>query len=198
MEYTDNQKRMLGSALGLFSTKGFKATTTKEIAERTGMNELTIFRNFGTKERLLEEVIDFGLDTEGLKGSLDMELTGNIEEDLFSMISKMRSMIRERESIYALMFREISTNDIVKKKLGQVPIIMKEFMLMRLSEILNNEERDDVDSETAGIFLASYYLRSEMMRIMMGSDPFHDADETRLKDVVRIFLHGYLKRGDDN
>ena len=198
MEYTDNQKRILGSALGLFSKKGFKATTTKEIAERTGMNELTIFRNFGTKERLLEEVIDFGLDTEGLKGSLDLELTGNIEDDLFSLISKIRSMIRERESIYALMFREISTNDIVKKKLSQVPIIMKEFMLMRLSEILKNEERDDVDSETAGIFLASYYLRSEMMRIMMGSDPFHDVDETRLKDVVKIFLHGYLKRRDDN
>lgn len=49
--------RLLKAARVLVARKGYKGATTKEIAEAAGVNEVTLFRNFGTKERLLYEAI---------------------------------------------------------------------------------------------------------------------------------------------
>lgn len=48
--------RLLRAALELFTSKGFRATTTPEIAERAGVAEGTIYRHFSGKEHLLNEV----------------------------------------------------------------------------------------------------------------------------------------------
>ncbi len=196
MPQTETNRKILDSALDLFSSKGYRSTTTREIAEKAGINELTLFRNFSTKEKLLEKVIDHGFDIEGFQGSIQPELTGDVEEDLLRFIVDVRELVRSRDKVFAIMLREMSTNNIIKKKMNQFPILIKSFMLGKLKLIVGQEARTDIDMETAGIFLSSYYLRSEMMRIMLGEDPFHEVDERRLREVVSIFLHGYLKEGE--
>jgi AcrR family transcriptional regulator len=46
-------------ALRLFSERGFRGTTTKEIAQAAGVSEAIIFRHFATKEDLYTAIIDF-------------------------------------------------------------------------------------------------------------------------------------------
>ena len=41
----------------MFSRQGITATTTKEIAEQAGVNEVTLFRQFGSKQGLLLAVL---------------------------------------------------------------------------------------------------------------------------------------------
>ncbi|MBO6506962.1 MAG: TetR/AcrR family transcriptional regulator [Roseibium sp.] len=41
----------------VFCERGFGGTTTKEIADRAGINEVTLFRRFGTKVALVEAAI---------------------------------------------------------------------------------------------------------------------------------------------
>ena len=48
--------RLVAAALDLFSQEGIEVTT-REIAERAGVNEVTLFRHFATKERLIAAVI---------------------------------------------------------------------------------------------------------------------------------------------
>jgi AcrR family transcriptional regulator len=48
---------MLGAARELFAERGFGATTTREIAERAGVDETMLFRNYGSKERLFQEAV---------------------------------------------------------------------------------------------------------------------------------------------
>ncbi len=197
MERTETQKKILETSLDLFSRNGFKATTTREIANNAGVNEITLFRNFSSKENLLAESLDHGFDIEGLRGSVSMEVTGNLEKDIFSLLSSIRSNLRARERVYAIMYREIMNNDIVREKVSEMPGLMKGFLLDRLDSILNDRVRCDIDIETAGVFLASYLIRSEMMAMMMGADPFHEVDDRRLKEAISIFLNGVLKRGEN-
>lgn len=48
-----SRERIIKSALTLFSRQGITATTTKEIAEQAGVNEVTLFRQFRSKQGLL-------------------------------------------------------------------------------------------------------------------------------------------------
>ncbi|NJO20357.1 MAG: TetR/AcrR family transcriptional regulator, partial [Spirulinaceae cyanobacterium RM2_2_10] len=47
------RQRLLDAAIKLFSEQGFAEATTRQIAELAQVNEVTLFRNFGSKHDLL-------------------------------------------------------------------------------------------------------------------------------------------------
>lgn len=51
-----SKERISTAAFTLFAEKGFDGTTTRAIAERAGVNEVTIFRTFGSKDALFRQV----------------------------------------------------------------------------------------------------------------------------------------------
>ena len=53
----DKEIKIINAAINTFSEKGFEATRTKEIAERAGIAEGTIFRYFPTKNAILERMV---------------------------------------------------------------------------------------------------------------------------------------------
>jgi AcrR family transcriptional regulator len=50
--------RLIEAALNLFAERGVTETTTKAVAERAKVNEVTLFRKFGSKHRLMLAVIE--------------------------------------------------------------------------------------------------------------------------------------------
>ena len=56
-ESSATREKILSAGLSLFSSRGFIGTTTRELAKEAGVAEITLFRHFPTKEKLLEEVI---------------------------------------------------------------------------------------------------------------------------------------------
>jgi len=57
MKARNTRDRILDASLKIFSQKGFLRATTKEIAHRAGVAEVTVFRLFFSKDRLVQEVI---------------------------------------------------------------------------------------------------------------------------------------------
>ena len=53
--------RLVRAALELFTTQGYHASTTPEIAHKAGVAEGTIYRHFASKEQLLNEIYRAGL-----------------------------------------------------------------------------------------------------------------------------------------
>src|SRR5512132_1118108 len=53
----DTRSTILNAAAQVFSQHGFRGSTTRRIAEAASVNEVTIFRYFGSKEALLQEAI---------------------------------------------------------------------------------------------------------------------------------------------
>jgi AcrR family transcriptional regulator len=191
-EVPDTKRRILVSALDLFSSKGFASTTTREIAASAGVNELTLFRNFGSKEGLLEATIGSHLNLEEVAEEVP-PISGDPEEDLFALVGFLRENIQKRRRLYRLMFRDYS-NPIVERNLKEVPGRIKVLLVGRVRDVLEPHVGGDLDYETAALFLVSYFFRSEMQKAMMGIDPFHEIDERRTREVIRMFLKGVMPR----
>lgn len=54
----ERRLQILAVAVSLFSQKGFRGTTTKEIAHAAGVSEAMVFRHFATKEELYSAILD--------------------------------------------------------------------------------------------------------------------------------------------
>lgn len=99
-----SRKRIVRSALALFSLQGITATTTKQIAEQAGVNEVTLFRQFGSKQGLLLAVLREAPILEKMQtalaeivgandplmayGELGLELLGKVPELVRSLIGE--------------------------------------------------------------------------------------------------------------
>ncbi|MDO5502625.1 MAG: TetR/AcrR family transcriptional regulator [Actinomycetia bacterium] len=55
----DTHAKVVRAALDLFAERGYAATTTKEIARVAGVNEVTVFRRFGSKAGVLDAIGDW-------------------------------------------------------------------------------------------------------------------------------------------
>ena len=53
----DNRRKLLDAASRVYAEVGFRGATTRRIAEEAGVNEVTLFRLFGSKAQLLAEAI---------------------------------------------------------------------------------------------------------------------------------------------
>jgi AcrR family transcriptional regulator len=54
----ERRLQILRVAVSLFSQRGFRGTTTKEIAQAAGISEAMVFRHFATKEELYTAILD--------------------------------------------------------------------------------------------------------------------------------------------
>lgn len=53
----ETRERVLEAALKVFAESGYRGATTRRIAQEAGVNEVTLFRYFGSKEELIGEAL---------------------------------------------------------------------------------------------------------------------------------------------
>ena len=130
MKYNnDTSKKIMKVALKLFSEQGYYPTTTKQIAEEADVNELTIFRHFGSKSNLFQitteyYVLDSKIDSI-LKNTEDL----NFEEAMFVITNRIYKLLIQNTKLYKVQMK-LSDNekDFVKLKLSRKIIsILKDY-----------------------------------------------------------------------
>lgn len=57
MMIDDHRHRILQAAARVYTQHGWRGATTRRIAEEAGVNEVTLFRHFGSKDALLEQMM---------------------------------------------------------------------------------------------------------------------------------------------
>ncbi|MGL5545163.1 MAG: TetR/AcrR family transcriptional regulator [Cetobacterium sp.] len=97
--------RILECAQKLFSEEGFEKISTKRIAKEAECNEVTIFRLFGTKNNILEEIINKFVEENKIIKSLHESLTGDLEQDIARSILLYQSFLQQHEIIFRLQLK---------------------------------------------------------------------------------------------
>jgi AcrR family transcriptional regulator len=94
-----NRQKLLEAAARVFAEVGFRGATTRRIAEEAGVNEVTLFRLFGSKAQLMSEAIEcVHTDTHVVlpdePGDVEAELTDYCRASL-EFMRRVRFMIRK-------------------------------------------------------------------------------------------------------
>jgi AcrR family transcriptional regulator len=89
MAADDRRRQIAEVAMRLFAERGFRGTTTKEIAQAAGVSEAIIFRHFATKEELYTAIIDY----KGCAGACASPVAGRPAQP--DMLDEIRGVVAE-------------------------------------------------------------------------------------------------------
>jgi AcrR family transcriptional regulator len=94
-----NRQKLLEAAARVFAEVGFRGATTRRIAEEAGVNEVTLFRLFGSKAQLMSEAIECVHSDPHVvlpeePGDVEAELTDYFRASL-EFMRRIRFMIRK-------------------------------------------------------------------------------------------------------
>ena len=101
----DTRAELLKAAAAVFSQHGFRGSTTRRIADAAGVNEVTLFRYFKSKEALLQEAI--ANCSEGPFGTVLPEAPSDPEQELADWTASLIARLRSRSSIIRKCMSEI-------------------------------------------------------------------------------------------
>lgn len=171
---------VLDAARELFAQRGFGGTTTRDIADRAGVSETVLFRNYGTKERIFQAAVVQPIDDflrTYTTGWLDIplgesdpdEMLRTFVESLYDLALSNRNLLRAaageelgREGQTALARLEHMAAEIARAHgySYDPPIAVRAVVAMVLTMALFNEalfgsdtpaDRDGVLAELTGI-----------------------------------------------
>jgi AcrR family transcriptional regulator len=80
----DTRQRILQAATQLLADVGYAQATTRLIADAAGVNEVTLFRHFGSKKALMTACIE-AYNKAGFAATFEAELSGDYSTDILLM-----------------------------------------------------------------------------------------------------------------
>lgn len=102
---TPTHKALLKAVQDVILEYGFEGATTRRIAERAGVNEVTLFRHFGSKTNLLQAA----LRTEAeLFEQIAVDYTGDLETDLLNLATAHFALVRQQGPLLMIAYFEVA------------------------------------------------------------------------------------------
>jgi AcrR family transcriptional regulator len=177
----DVRNRILEAAVECLSAVGFDGTTLSAVAERAGVSRPTVYRHFGSRERLVSEAL--------------LQLSGRIVERVWESVKgatsaaelvvettlRARYEFRTQPALSPIAFPERATFELARASLSAESLAMTRKFLAPVLDF-EPDLADDLDeiAETVIRFLLS------LVWFDVPSGPGAAADEDRLR--------GYLHR----
>jgi AcrR family transcriptional regulator len=109
----DTRARILTAARWIFERKGTRGTTTREVADRAGVNEATLFRHFGSKRALLDAMRESACGADEMRSVLDGLATDDLPAALLTIARHTASMMVEKRAMMCISLAEeaVGTDD---------------------------------------------------------------------------------------
>ena len=187
----DKEIRIINAAINAFSEKGFEGTRTKEIAQRAGIAEGTIFRYFPTKDAILERMVPLLIRVmqPKIRGPIDGILARYADasaEQIFSAILVDRiQMVRDNARFIKSVLPELIHRVplLCQLKEGIQPMI--EQYVARVVEY--GKSRGELDES-----LDSHLVMLQLMGTVVSNSLFCGGDGSNVERDVAAYLHNAM------
>ncbi|HEY7404819.1 MAG TPA: TetR/AcrR family transcriptional regulator [Candidatus Angelobacter sp.] len=114
----DRRRQIIRTASALFARRGYRGTTTREIAERAGINEALLFRHFPSKEKLYWTIIEEQCGARGRRHKInEIVETGGSDYEIFAAIARefLTRTVRDTELTRLLWFTALESHTLSRR-----------------------------------------------------------------------------------
>lgn len=139
-DINENSEKIMSVALKLFSEQGYSKTTTRQIALEAGVNELTLFRRFGTKSNLFQVTTERYVMKSHVGDILDNIENLKFEEAMIIVIKRIYDYLKLNTKLYKVQLKmSDSEKDFVRLKLSRelVTVLSKYFLKLKEDNKIN-------------------------------------------------------------
>lgn len=186
------RERILDAALELFGAKGFAGTTTKDIARKARVNEVTVFRIFRSKQLLYTSMFAERSLLPSIMRSVEFDLDGPLDEIMVRNVSTVLRTLKMNRHMFMVMLSDAWRQPKTRKTLGEVPMQRAiQFLGTMLERQMDAGRLRRMEPELAARALIgmvqAYFLTTYLMQ---GSADDEERDERFVRGFVSIFLNG--------
>jgi AcrR family transcriptional regulator len=192
----DTSQRILQAAAQVFAEKGYARATTRALAAAAGVNEVTLFRHFGTKQNLFAAVIEqFG--GPAVNAALQGRLTGDFAQDLRTIGVHLLNLLLERENAMRLMLCEASHFPEVKEVMVQNPRQIRRMLASYIAQQIEQGKLRPLHPEVTAQAFSGMLFSYAIARGMLDDSivPELSPDEL-VAQFVDIFVNGAVVRDE--
>jgi AcrR family transcriptional regulator len=189
----ETRERILQAAEEAFMERGYVRSTTRAIAEAAGVNEVTLFRHFGSKRNLLQALVQTHSAIPDFVELVEKRLGDDYRRDLTVLGTAFFRALTERRNALRLMLCEADEVPEVRAIMAQIPGQLRQLTTRYIQKHIDAGKVRDLGAEHMaqaflGMFFA-YIIGSNML----DTPAVPDASPEDLTAVfVDIFIRGTL------
>lgn len=179
--------QLLQAAARLYAETGYRGATTRRIALQAGVNEITLFRHFGSKDALMREAI-------ARAGPSSVhEMLPDIPRDPFREVRDWANAhiaeLRERRSLIRTCMAEIEEHPGIFSAQNSPPAVAGKALCKYLRRLREAGLAKAQFDETA----ASAMLMGALFADAMGRDIMPDLYRNELEEAVGQYVQLFLR-----
>jgi AcrR family transcriptional regulator len=195
---SSTRQKLLRAAAVVFARDGLEGATTRAIAREAGVNEVTLFRHFKSKDRLLSAVVgeNFGPGTSKQDPQIP-PLTGDLQADLTELAATFDRLLTSNLPLVRTMVGEIQRYQEHERQVFHgifQPLKTALRARLKLAHAAG-QLRPDSDLEILGdLFVSMVFMGVLRRHLPHVRRPYSNA--AYLENLVKTILHGSLAPGN--
>jgi AcrR family transcriptional regulator len=174
MKADETRTRILAATDELFGQLGFDATSTREIAERSGVNKALIHYHFGSKDELLVALLDdyYARLTAALLGA--MGKSHELEAQALDVLDAYGDFLASNRTFCSIVQREVASGRHVDRIIeGTLPVFQrsKQWLAQLGADAPAGLELEQLLVSVYGM-VVTYFTFGRVLQRLGGTDPF--------------------------
>jgi AcrR family transcriptional regulator len=190
----DRRRQIIRTASTLFARRGYRGTTTREIAERAGINEALLFRHFPSKEKLYWTIIEEQCGARGRRHKINaiVERGGN-DHEIFAAIAHefLTRTARDTELTRLLWFTALESHRLSRRFFRTYVAVYYEALADYIRRRASEGQFRNVDPLLSARGFLGMVVYHFLVQEFFGGDKYQKFDPAMVAETMAgIWLNG--------
>ncbi len=189
-----SRARVLKAATALFAAKGFHKTSTRGVARKARVNEVTIFRHFKNKEELYLEVLHNKLGLMVPESLIPMLRSCGDSDEVFLSLTGHCQQLLDPVFLRLVFYAALEKPELLKKCYSPRLLSFHEILGEHMQEQIDAGVLRNLDPMLMGRALVGIMAYHQIVSQLLGGGDFPGSNSPNAARVyTEILLHGALK-----
>lgn len=192
IEALDTNVRILDATINIIREKGLKAATTRAIARNAGVNEVTIFRNFGNKEGIIKALLEKCSYTPAFSNLLKENVVWDLEKDLYMIAKLYHQTVNKNKDWIVIMISLMGTGHFpeLQREIVYIPQQLKNDLYEYFTTMQEKGKIIDTNIEAQVMSFLGANLGLFLTRSFFGTQLTELTEDEFLHNSIQVFVRG--------